>query len=523
MANFFRRFAEKARSKSRSKSPVKRPTHSHFAHYPMNGYDTHWTHHDHNPVHPSTQQRLPPQIKTQYVDENVERFHPQSISAYSTWQNVGLHELNSTLSPNGWAPHHPSLLPPLSANTSSTEYVNANSQVNTLNPLSRVESMNGYHHSNSRLAINQDLEYPDQIDFGSRLTLPQRLRSESPQKSPREIRGEHRPRSRSPKKPSIGSQTVRHTFDYTYSQCKLEGCSAAIIVDDSRFLVCKHQLSHVSEFFRTLFLNNHALPQNGVKQLSVNEYTIVVSSLRHPPQSVQFQWFLESIVPAPVLRDLSDDILETCMRLSKRFAAKGLEVRCAKFIRENVNRKPPMTALCWLNWVLKHRFDRGVQDACVNVAARLPLVSLEKHRQMITEKLLADLLAMKLRACYRQTANAFYTIHQKDHFHVDVEKCPRCSRQREQGRVRITANPCQKLIGCDRCLKDLGCEIEKRAEDLQAYYHHCNNDLLPFTEETEDCVCQSKLYNRRQPESILSTLTTTNPIDSNGDFDGEAT
>jgi hypothetical protein len=113
--------------------------------------------------------------------------------------------------------------------------------------------------------------------------------------------------------------------------------------------VCKHQLAHVSEFFRTLFLNNRALPQNGVKQLAVNEYTIVVSSLRYPPQEVQFQWFLECTVPSPVLRDISgetglffykfsflDEVLETCMRLSKRFSAKGLEVRCAKFIKDNV-------------------------------------------------------------------------------------------------------------------------------------------------------------------------------------------
>lgn len=47
-----------------------------------------------------------------------------------------------------------------------------------------------------------------------------------------------------------------------------------------------------------------------------------------------------------------------------------------------------MTALCWLNWALKHRFDRAVQDACASSAARLPLVALEKHRQMMTEKLL---------------------------------------------------------------------------------------------------------------------------------------
>ncbi|KAI6227775.1 Protein Y69H25 [Aphelenchoides fujianensis] len=387
MANILRRFAEKARSKSRSKSPTKRVLYTQI-------------------------------IRTQYVDENAERFHPQSISAYSTWQTVGLHDFGSSLAPNGWTGHQHSLLPPLSAHTSSTEFVNA-SHMNTLNPPSRGESVNGFRASNSRLAP-VDGEFPDQIDFGgSRLTLP-RLRSESPQKSPREIRGEHRPRSRSPKKPSVGSQTplVRHTFDYTHAQCRIEGCSAAIVVDESRFLVCKHQLAHVC-------------------------------------RNIQFQWFVECIVPGPILRDITDEVLETCMRLSKRFAAKGLEVRCAKFIREH------------------------------------------------------------------QTANVFHTIHKMDHFHVEVEKCPRCSRQKEQGRVRILANPCQKLIGCDRCLKDLGCEIERRADgDFQAFYQ-CEHGLLPFGEETEDCACQGKLYTRRRVENV--SLTTTNPSDSHVDFDGEPT
>jgi hypothetical protein len=45
----------------------------------------------------------------------------------------------------------------------------------------------------------------------------------------------HRPRSRSPKKkPSTASgqsQTIHRTLDYTHSQCKLEGCSAAIVVE----------------------------------------------------------------------------------------------------------------------------------------------------------------------------------------------------------------------------------------------------------------------------------------------------
>lgn len=52
-------------------------------------------------------------------------------------------------------------------------------------------------------------------------------------------------------------------------------------------------------------------------------------------------------------------------------------------------------------------------------------------------------MAMKLRVVYGQAANAFRTIHKMDHFHVEIEKCPRCGRQKEQGRVRLLANPCQ--------------------------------------------------------------------------------
>jgi hypothetical protein len=67
-----------------------------------------------------------------------------------------------------------------------------------MNTLHSRDSINGLPRSStSRLAVldngmhittNNDL--PDQIDFGSRLTLPShRLRSESPQKSPKETGG----------------------------------------------------------------------------------------------------------------------------------------------------------------------------------------------------------------------------------------------------------------------------------------------------------------------------------------------
>lgn len=33
----------------------------------------------------------------------------------------------------------------------------------------------------------------------------------------------------------------------------------------------------------------------------------------------------------------ADEMLETCMRLSKRFRAKHLEMKCAKYIQDNVS------------------------------------------------------------------------------------------------------------------------------------------------------------------------------------------
>lgn len=61
-------------------------------------------------------------------------------------------------------------------------------------------------------------------------------------------------------------------------------------------------------------------------------------------------------------------------------------------------------ALCWLNWVFKHRFDKATHDACLPVVARLSLTQLEKHRQMIPERIIVNLLATKLRTCYLQVS-----------------------------------------------------------------------------------------------------------------------
>lgn len=80
MANFLRRFVEKSRSKSRSKSPTKRPP------KPPNHADmgfggefeahNHWQHpmsYDQRPqIGSQPLQRMPPMIRTQYVDERAE-------------------------------------------------------------------------------------------------------------------------------------------------------------------------------------------------------------------------------------------------------------------------------------------------------------------------------------------------------------------------------------------------------------------------------------------------------------------
>lgn len=64
-----------------------------------------------------------------------------------------------------------------------------------------------------------------------------------------------------------------------------------------------------------------------------------------------------------------------------------------------------MMALCWLNWVFKHHFERYTQEACLPVVARLPLQIIEKHRKMLPEKVVTNLIAMKLRTCYQQVNN----------------------------------------------------------------------------------------------------------------------
>lgn len=203
----------------------------------------------------------------------------------------------------------------------------------------------------------------------------------------------------------------------------------------------------------------------------------------------------------------SDDTLETCMRLSKRFAAKGLEVRCSNFIVEQVSheglgkgippqveRRAPIVTLCWLNWTLKHRFERRVAAACLPVVARLPLASLEEHRQMLSERLFADVLAAKLRSCFdkvrgatgsgsgRRRASSRQSIRWIISVWISIAALA-AGASRNRAKCACTPIPAgespalsrhalRKLVGCERCLQDKGCEIENR-DELQVVCPPC--------------------------------------------------
>ncbi|GMS79028.1 hypothetical protein PENTCL1PPCAC_1203, partial [Pristionchus entomophagus] len=312
-----------------------------------------------------------------------------------------------------------------------------------------------------------------------------RTRSESPHKKKKEMMGEtngHKPvsRSKSPNK----KQTISHNLDYLTSQCHQEGCIASILVQNARFLVCRHQLTHASEYFRSL-LNSQAPGA---------EVSVSVSGMACPSPVTQFRWFIESTIPYPALKDIGDDTLETCMRLSRRFESKSLELRCNKYIIENASQRQPMVVLCWLNWCLQHSFAPNVKQACLPSVARLSLATLEQHRHMLTEKIFGDIAAAKLRSCYDKCVNVFSTIHRLDHFTVELDRCPRCGRTKEQGRVRVHAFPCRssnrKLIGCERCTRDLDCELAAKSETGMNAFYQCPHALLPLNDSTEDCFCQ---------------------------------
>ncbi|GMR56496.1 hypothetical protein PMAYCL1PPCAC_26691, partial [Pristionchus mayeri] len=308
-----------------------------------------------------------------------------------------------------------------------------------------------------------------------------RTRSESPHKKNKGMvidTNGHKPSSRS-KSPSK-KQNISHNLDYLTSQCHQEGCTASIIVQNARFLVCRHQLTHASEYFRSL-LNC---------QPSGTEVSVTVSGMACPSPVTQFRWFIESTIPYPALKDIGDDTLETCMRLSRRFESKSLELRCNKYIIENASQRQPMVVLCWLNWCLQHSFAPNVKQACLPSVARLSLATLEQHRHMLTEKIFGDIAAAKLRSCYDKCVNVFSTIHRLDHFTVELDRCPRCGRTKEQGRVRVHAFPCRKLIGCERCTRELDCELASKAETGMNAFYQCPHALLPLNDSTEDCFCQ---------------------------------
>lgn len=263
---------------------------------------------------------------------------------------------------------------------------------------------NWEHRSSASLISNKRKEF----NFNKKGTS--RPRSSSPQKTPRTSPDDVSKKSRS-KSPIKRFPQISETLNYLTSRCQLGGCSATIIVQDTKFLVCKHQLSHVSDYFRALFSANKpaavsAAGAGGACSSSCDEFAVVVSSFKHPPPAVQFKWFLESAIQTAAFTDITDDTLETCMRLSKRFRAKYLEMKCAKYIQDNVSKRTPMVALCWLNWVLKHKFDRITHDACLPCVAAASVQCLEEHRNLISERLLADLLAAKLRTLYDQVATS---------------------------------------------------------------------------------------------------------------------
>ncbi|MFH4973429.1 hypothetical protein AB6A40_000138 [Gnathostoma spinigerum] len=338
------------------------------------------------------------------------------------------------------------------------------------------------HHSNQSICSQRRSECE------SMATMSTRPRSTSPVKAPRFVDGGHERQSRS-KSPVKRVIPILHTIDYLSDHCQSEGCSASIIVQDTRFLVCKNQMSHVSEYFRSLFMVTKTV-SGGIHQNSLDEFAIVVSSFKYPPPPTQFKWFLDCTILLPVPRDVSDDTLETLMRLSKRFRARGLEMRCSRYIQENVSRKTPMVALCWLNWILKHKFDQNTHDACLPYVARASLSSLEKNRAMIAEGLLADILAAKLRTLYDQTVNVFRTIHGMDHFSIELDRCPQCGRMKEQTKIRVFAIPCRRLVGCERCIRDLTCRIVNVDGKMQAFFK-CAHGLTALNDTAEECQCQA--------------------------------
>lgn len=359
---------------------------------------------------------------------------------------------------------------------------------NTKHSSSRSNESFGIHSWNTEPREIDDVFYPQKPvspNFEAPIPAPgplMRTRSHSPRKMKRETNEERKikSKSKSPQK-RMGSTTVISQLDYLNSQCHLEGCRADIVVNSTRFMLCRHQLCHASVFFKDLL--------SGSKETN-KDYHVNVSSMSDPTPSTQFRWFVESCIPCPALKDISDETLETCMRLSQRFQAKGLELRCMKYLIENAHQRQPIVALCWLNWALKHNFDAQTHAALLPSVSRLSLNSLQRHRHMITEHIYSDIITAKLRATYDKTVQVFLAIHKIDHFSADLDICPRCKRTKDNGmKIKVHCDPCRKQVGCDRCYQE-GCEISNRAgEELQAFFK-CPHGLTPINDTTDDCHCQ---------------------------------
>ncbi|VDM98948.1 unnamed protein product [Thelazia callipaeda] len=475
MANFIKKIVDRARS--RSSSPTKY----------QNNDSKRWKQLKFQPLPPGVHSYPIYAVQPKQSHTN----HTSCCSKYQNNECCNVPINNTTLPPTANTSQQFLYLKPLTrvgsgGNCSEVDSVDIQVEV--------LDSVSSHDHQLSKHSLKK-----------IHLNRPRSARSNSPLKKTSTSPDVTSKKSRS-KSPTKKTLQITNTLDYLSVQCASEGCSAALIVEDTKFLVCKHQLSHASDYFRTLFLTNKSMPLSGSYQNSCNEFAIIVSTYTHPPPALQFKWFLESTIQSPLLNDITDETLETCMRLSKRFRAMGLEARCSRYIQDNVAKKTPLVALCWLNWILKHKFDRNTYDACLPNVATASLQCLERHRNMISERLLADLLAAKLRTIYDQAVTVFQTIHNMDHFHVDVDRCPRCGRQQEQGKVRVQASPCKKLLGCERCMKHMTCELNgKNREALQACYQ-CPHGLIPLNDHTPDCQCQIPILASHLKECNFSFL-----------------
>ncbi|PIC30640.1 hypothetical protein B9Z55_021813 [Caenorhabditis nigoni] len=348
---------------------------------------------------------------------------------------------------------------------------------------SRSNESFGIHSWNTEPREIDDVFYPPSKSPQFEAPVPgplMRARSHSPRKMKRESNEERKlkSKSKSPQKKMGPSTAVINQLDYLNSQCHLEGCRADIVVNSTRFMLCRHQLCHASVFFKDLL--------SGSKE-SNKDYHVNVSNMSDPTPSTQFRWFVESCIPCPALKDISDETLETCMRLSQRFQAKGLELRCMKYLIENAHLRQPIVALCWLNWALKHNFDSQTHSALLPSVSRLSLNALQRHRHMITEHIYSDIITAKLRSTYDKTVQVFLAIHKIDHFSADLDICPRCKRTKDGMKIKVHCDPCRKQVGCDRCYQE-GCEISAR-EDLQAFFK-CPHGMTPINDTTDDCHCQ---------------------------------